>query len=454
MGRRVLRRKILNIHPINRPLALLLLAGALASAWAGPDGDAPEIDRPLRQIPLDGPSRFTPPPPPLPENSLLTPEALEHPLTQRYITQYSRPAGIAWLNGVIRNGSLYLPFIREEIAKRNMPPELLYLPVIESGYLGTAKSRSGAVGLWQFMMNSIAPFDMKVTDLVDERRDFRKSTVGALLKLDENHRLLGNWPLALAAYNSGLGGVSRVTRRTGIHDYWRLCEKKELRSETIQYVPKLAAVAYILSQPRRFGVDYWPEAVAWTAIPVPRQASLDIIASETGIDRDLLRRLNLELLHGITPPDPAYRLKVPADQALLAAAVMEREDLKLLTFYRHQVKFGDTLSALSRQYGVTLGLIEQHNPGILNRYLKIGETITIPAFNEAAAVRQRLSAAAGPAAVPSSFNGIHQVKRGDTLWSIATRYKVDPQTLARENGMELNQILPEGKVLKVPIMEE
>jgi membrane-bound lytic murein transglycosylase D len=437
-------------------LATLILAGI----WAEPEGPAPVvIDRPLRGVQPQDTSPFPPPnsssvsPAP---HSLLTASALEQPLTKRYIIEYSSPGGIAWLDSVINNGSLYLPFIREEVSKRNLPPELLYLPVVESGFLASAKSRSGAVGLWQFMMNSIAPFGMKVNDLVDERRDFRKSTISALQKLEENYRSLGNWPLALAAYNTGLGGITRVVQRTKIRDYWQLCEKKELRNETIHYVPKLLAVSYILSQPRRFGLDYWPEAAAWAELPLGKQVSLDIIADETGADRELLRRLNMELLQGITPPDKTYRLKVPAAQAEQVAALLEREDFKPIHFHRYKVKYGDTVSALARYYQISIGLIEQHNPGILNRHLQIGETLTIPASQEAVPDRENISSGTKPPVDDSGNRPVqtsYLVKRGDTLWSLAVRYGVDPQILARENGMELNDLLPEGKTLTIPIIE-
>jgi membrane-bound lytic murein transglycosylase D len=404
-------------------------------------------DRPLRAIQDDVRPAAENQAPPV-NYPLLTPSALERELTQYYIRQYSTSGGIAWLNGVMKRGSVFIPFIREEINKRNLPPELLYLPVIESGYSPGAKSKSGAMGLWQFMMNSIGPFDMKVTDMLDERRDFQKSTRSALQKLTDNYNALGDWPLALAAYNAGLGAVNRIVKKTGSRDYWALCEKKEFRTETVHYVPKLLAAAWILSQPRRFDTDVWPAHIQWQTIPVGRQVSLDIVAAEAGIDGELLRQGNMELLYGLTPPDGSYRLKVPASVVPLVTGVLERDDLKLIRHYRYVIKYGDTLSVLAMHYGVSLRLIEQLNPGISGRYLQIGETVIIPALADIAPYQGKTAAAGDPV-----FNGTHLVKKGETLWALALAYSIDPEALARANGMELNQTLAEGKVLKVPIIE-
>jgi len=381
----------------------------------------------------------------IPNLSLLNTSSLEQTLTQYYITQYSSRGGIEYLNTVLARGSLYMPYILMETARRNLPVELAYLPIVESGFQITARSRSGAVGLWQFMMNSIAPFDLKVNDFIDERKDYQKSTRGALQKLEDNYRVLGDWELALAAYNCGLGALTRTVQKTKIRDYWALCSKNELKKETTHYVPKLLAVAYILSQPRRFGIDYWPQNHEITAIPLERQVSLDILAAEAGVDRQLLRRLNPELLNGISPADKNYRLKIPAAHLQAISIVLEREDLKLISYHYHIVRHGDTLWSMSRHYGASINLIEQHNPGISGRYLKIGETVIIPAFTDVKPPARPI--------LTRQLTENHIVQKGETLWSLGIKYGIDPQVLAEENGMELNQILREGRTLKVPILE-
>lgn len=433
---------------------LLLMGTAVLRAQEAVGFDeTPALNgRPLRAIrpaSQEESRHDTSPAHPAPHYPLLTADALNRALTQHYIKQYSSKGGITWINSIIANGSLYLPYVRNEIAKRGLPPELAYLPFIESGYLGTARSKSGAMGIWQFMMNSIAPFNIKVNDLIDERRDFRKSTAAALQKLTDNYRALGDWPLALAAYNAGLGAVSRAVKKANTGNYWVLCAQNELKHETIHYVPKFLAVSYILSRPRQFGLQYWPESTEWTTIKPHKQVSLDIIARETGIDQKLLYRLNAELLHGISPADPNHEIKIPAAQAEMVAAFLAQEDAVLLRYYRYKIQYGDTLFALSRHYSVSVDMIEQYNPGISRRYLQIGEIILIPAFKETAPYAGGIAAVQGQ----EGLKGTHVVVKGDTLWSLAIRYQVDPQVLAEENNMELNQILSIGKVLKVPIMD-
>ena len=323
---------------------------------------------------------------------------------------------------------------------------MIYLPIVESGFQITARSRSGAMGLWQFMMNSIGPYDMRVTELVDERRDFIKSTKGALQKLEDEYRRLGCWELTLAAYNSGLGAVTRSVQRTGINDYWELSRIRELRAETINFVPRLIAISYVMSQPRKYGINVWHEKFEWDVIPLQRQISIDIIADEAGINRALLRQLNAELTYGITPLGSGHLLKIPATHLEIVSDILERNDLPLIRYYYHVVRQGDTIWGMSRTYGTSLAMIEQHNPGISNRYLRIGETVVIPAF-------PGVSPPAQQAVTTQNTSGTHVVQRGETLWSIGRRYGIDPQVLAEVNGMQLNQILHEGRTLRLPIIE-
>jgi membrane-bound lytic murein transglycosylase D len=337
----------------------------------------------------------------------------------------------------------YLAFIRSEIRELNLPEELIYLPVIESGYLATAVSSSGATGLWQFMRNSIDPFDMKVTDWIDERRDFWKSTQGALRKLNDNYRILGDWPLALAAYNAGLGAIQSIVRITGIRDYWTLSARNQIRTETVHYVPKLLAAAYVLTNARQYGIVLWPEDPDWTRIPVNRPVDLNLLAVEADIDVAILKMANRELNYDITPPERNYLLKVQAQDAAKVSTALAR-DMPLINYYIHTIRSGDTLLALANHYGITVDQITAMNPTVQARNLRIGSTLMIPALRE---VQSMPVTSVGSL----NFSGSYEVKRGDSLWSIALAHGVTPEALAEANNMALNDILREGRVLKTPI---
>ncbi|MDR0599533.1 MAG: LysM peptidoglycan-binding domain-containing protein [Treponema sp.] len=408
-----------------------------------PDGSDP-ISRPLRQVRYAQPYAGSPHEE---REAALTLTGLEEPLTQQYLEQYASRWGRNWLNTILKRSEPYLAFIRREIDRRGLPQELIYLPVIESAYSTGAVSRSGATGLWQFMRNSIGPYDMKITEWLDERKDFWKSTVGALDKLETEYKRVGSWELALSAYNAGLGTVLNAMKKYPGADYWELCRRKVFKKETIHYIPRLIAVSYILSNPRRYGIEpTWPEDPQWTRLPVDRPVDLAMVAEYAGLSGAALKQANGELYYGITPPDLTYLIKVPSSQAGAVESVLKDPDLTLIKYYIHLIRSGETLSGIARTYGVPESQIRSHNPGLRDKYLKIGQRLIIPALGEA-------KTGPAPAGDTLSFTGKHLVKRGETLWSIALAYNTSPETLARINGMALNDTLKAGTTLKTPVQQ-
>jgi membrane-bound lytic murein transglycosylase D len=400
----------------------------------------PTFPRPLRTSPSEIPSR-------LKEKSdfPFNIAGFDEPLTQEYIKRYSTKAGLKWLSDVMENGKPYIAFIRQRIEERNLPWELLYVPVVESGFIGASRSKSGATGLWQFMRNSVKPY-MDITEWVDERLDFWKATEGALSKLAENHRALGDWALALSAYNMGLGGVNRVVKQTGVKDYWELSRAKRLKTETVHYVPKLLAVSYILANQRKFGLEVnWERSPEWTRVNVGRSVDLRLLANASGVDLSKLQKANQDLFYNITPPDRNYLLKVHISDAERINAVLERTDVQLVKYYIHVIKSGDTLFALARRYGVSVELITQANPGVKPTILKIGERLLIPALKDVPPPNNERTSLD-----TTRFTDEHVVEKGETLWSIASKYRITPDALANANDMNLNDTLSIGKVLKAP----
>ena len=381
-------------------------------------------------------------------SSIVTQIAMEHPQTQHYIRHYTNNRGpMEYLSQVMARGGPYQTFIRNEIVRLGLPLELIYLPAIESSYVATALSRSGASGLWQFMTNSMEPFDMKVTEWMDERRDFWKATQGGLRKLKENYDFFGDWYLALAAYNAGLGGVNRMLQQSGAQCYWTLRESGILATETANYIPRMVAVSYILSNQRRYGIEAsWPTNPNWQRIAVDRTVDIRILAEHAGLPRDELVWANRELLYFITPPEGSYMLKVSAENVERVTAVLERRDIPLVQHYIHRIRSGDTLFALALHFGVTVDQILDHNPGIEARFLRLDHNIVIPALRDVGPFVR-----ANPLSIALDFSGTHLVKSGETLWSIAFAYEIDPELLAEANNMNISDVLREGRVLRTPI---
>jgi membrane-bound lytic murein transglycosylase D len=304
----------------------------------------------------------------------------EKELTLSYINMYSKGGNKTWVLEALERGGPYMAFIKTRLAEKNIPADILYLPVIESAFVQTVVSRSGAAGLWQFMRNSMAPW-LQSTDWLDERLDFWASTEAALAKLQWNYTETKSWPLALAAYNSGLGAVSAVMKKHPGKSYWDLVALKAFKTESLYYVPKLLAVSYLASNPRRTGFEkFWPDWVEWDRITIGRQADLGVLAEIAGIDAGELRRVNAELRYNTTPPDPSYKLKVRAEVKDLLSEAIARTDEPLVRNYIHIIKSGDTVYALSRSYGVPMEQIFGANPGLQERALKIGHQLLIPAL--------------------------------------------------------------------------
>jgi membrane-bound lytic murein transglycosylase D len=297
------------------------------------------------------------------------------------------------------------------------------------------------------MRNSVAGYGIRINEWMDERKDPWITSGAALRKLRENYNDLGDWYLAIAAYNCGLGATRKAIKAAGKADYWYLCEKGYFKNETIQYVPKFIAISVILSRSEEYGIDWGDDStnIELTTIPVKRPVDINVLAKETGIDAAKLKSLNPALYYYITPPDTTYALRIPLEQQSAIEAVLNDKTKMLLEYYMYKIKSGDTLYALAAHYGITIAMIQQYNPGLKPSALKIGKTIVIPALKEVEAYKGRKTSD------NLDFSGTYLVKQGDSLWSIALAYDIQVETLAEKNNIDVNSVLKLGKQLHVPI---
>ena len=218
-----------------------------------------------------------------------------------------------WLERVGKYG----PMIREELRARDMPEDLLFLAIIESGLDPNAYSAADAAGIWQFIEETGERYGLEVSSYVDERRDPVKATAAALTYLEELHERFDSWFLAAASYNTGENRVGRIMREiTGSEkgadqDYWRISE--DLPRETRDYVPLMVAAGHIAKDP---GAHGFPELefqapLRFDVVRVPGGTPLADVATAAGVDVDTVLDLNPHLVKKQTPPDRDWDVRIP-----------------------------------------------------------------------------------------------------------------------------------------------
>ena len=372
----------------------------------------------------------------------------DHPLIEKFRKQYMSTDGYNYLSKIMKRSAPYRDFIIELLETENIPAELLFLPVIESGFFETATSKSGAVGIWQFMKNSIGGYNIHIDDWVDERRDPWKASIAAVKKLKWNYSQFNDWPLALAAYNSGAGTIRTAIKKAGKADYWYLAEHGYLKKETLYYVPKFLAIAEILSRSEELNIDWGntEDHPPTSTIEIKRAIDVRLLAEELGLDSETIRKLNPSLRYFITPPSIKYQLRLPSAYTEAAQTVLNQSDKLLIKYYQYRIKSGDTLYALANHYGVSIQSILNYNTGLKPETLKIGKTILIPALKSVGTYSGKNIVQAG------NFDGTHTIRQGDTLWSLALKYSVSVELLAQKNNLSVNSVLKLGNTLKVPIL--
>ena len=380
--------------------------------------------------------------------SLVVPD---HPRVAQYAARYLSSPWRPWFERIMDRSLFYADHILRELEQRELPAELLFLPAIESEYLHHATSWVGAAGLWQLMPGTARLHGLVTDELVDERRDFWKATDVALRILRANHEELGDWALALAAYNAGLGRVRRAVQAGGA-DYWELRRRGLLPRETREFVPRFYGLVQAM---RSFPASESPpldELHRWRRVAVPDGIELRQLGSLTEVPIDVLERANAELRYGLTPAPRAgrpYQIKVPAYAYDRLLEVLQDSASALVRIHRHTIRSGDTMSELAEAFNVSVVLIRQYNSGVDPRRMPIGVGLHIP-----------LVKGVDPSAVflpevgdPRSFEADYRVAGGDSLWRIARLYDTTVEALASANGLRPTSTLYPGQVLRVPRQE-
>jgi membrane-bound lytic murein transglycosylase D len=306
----------------------------------------------------------------------------------------------------------------------DLPPELWVLTLLESGLNPRARSRSGAVGVWQFVARTGEHYDLLITSDRDERRDWEAATQAAARYLADLRRHLGDGLLALAGFNCGPYCVRRAMKEAGATEFWEL----DLPRETEQYVPKALALIDLLGaggrEPHRVeaskGFRY-----EWARVTHP--VLISDLARVCGLGTEDLRRLNPSWKRQITPMDghPVLARVPPGRVEAVREALADGTLAEARDPHVHKVQRGETLWSIARNYEVKLGDLLEANNLTGKELIHPGDLIRLPGT-------------------------VHRVRSGETLWGISRRYRVSLQALLETNGLSGDELIRPGLLLRIP----
>jgi len=380
-----------------------------------------------------------------------------------YFIRYFQTRGRRHFEKWLERSKFYIPYIRSVLKENNMPEDLVFVSMIESGFSPRAYSSAGAVGPWQFMKRTGTHYGLKINWWLDERRNLEKSTLSAIKYFKFLHEKFNDWYLAIAAYNAGEGKIARAIQMYNSKNYWDLCKYRYIRSETKNYVPKMIAAALIVKNLKEYGfadIEYDQTFPKYQTINIEKQTDLFKVAQFTGTTYKELKELNPELTRWSTPPDTKnYSLilpeKIDEDQISTLLTKLKKDNT---TFKRHIVKYGENLWKIAKLYRTSVEQIKNMNK-LANNSIRIGQSLGIPVSN----LQRYPSAEQNPETAISKKNAFtsdentletfpYSVKKGDSIWSIASKFKVSPAYLKKYNkGLaRRNSKLLSGETLNIP----
>jgi len=216
----------------------------------------------------------------------------------------------------------YSPFIQKELEKNNLPKDIIYTAMIESGFAPSAQSPAAAVGIWQFIKPTAERYGLTVNWWLDERRNFSKSTQAAIKYKKDLYSLFGSWPLVAASYNCGESKVVNLVKKYGTNNFWEMVQLGVMPKETADYVPKIIAATLIAKAPALYGfrnINY-QVPFEYDVAQVPGGTDLYNLAQYLGVTPNYMRELNPDLIHGFIPPGiPSHSIKIPKGSSKLVS---------------------------------------------------------------------------------------------------------------------------------------
>jgi membrane-bound lytic murein transglycosylase D len=353
-----------------------------------------------------------------------------------FLNFFQTPRGKAIVETGLRRSGRYREMISRVLREEGVPQDLIFLAQAESAFQPLALSRAGARGIWQFVPWRGNEYGLKRSWWVDERQDPEKATRAAAQHLRDLYGLFGDWYLAMAAYNCGPGNVQKGVERTGYADFWELYRRNVLPRETKNYVPIIVALTLIAKDAAHYGIQTdLDQPIPYDVVKPGRAIDLRLVAETIDVDVEILRSLNPSLLRMATPDDPSFLLHLPKGTAeKFSAEIADIPAEKWVSWRRHRVEAGETLTSLSKKYRITAAAIAAANGLGRTDILSPGDKLIIPASQPVSEMKSRLVR--------------YRVRKGDTLGGIADQFSVEPDQLRKWNGLKSARV-SRGMILRV-----
>ncbi len=379
----------------------------------------------------------------------------------RHFISYFSTVQNRFMHRSLARSHRYLGMMRKILREHDIPEELAYMVLIESGFTTHAYSRARACGPWQFISATGRRYGLKINSWVDERRDPVKATYAAAAYLCDLYTMFDSWYLAAAAYNAGEGKIQRAMRRHKTDNFWHMARFRYLKRETREYIPKLLAAIMIAKEPEKYGftdIEY-QEPFTFDLVSVDDATDFKALAWAAEARVEDIRKLNPELTYWCTPPKvKKYELRVPRGSgSRCQSALVNLPPEKRITFRKHRIRRGDTLSTIARRYHTGVGQIKELN-GLHGHQIRAGRDLLIPvrvAGGGPVVFDSQIYKSGGPAILAYSPSGYsrkttrYRVRKGDSLWKIARRYNLRVADLQRWNGMGRSIVIKPGQRLKL-----
>jgi len=367
-----------------------------------------------------------------------------------YFTQERRDTMTRWLE----RAAPHLPYIRAVLATYKLPPDIIALPFIESGYNTMAYSPAGAGGMWQFMPATGRRFGLNVDWWEDERRNPYLSTVAAAKYLAELYALFNDWNLALAAYNCGEGKMSRVITQSGHNNFFDIAKNPNLlKQETRHYVPKFLAVLKIFKNLGALGFKQvnWGAGQVLEEVPVPGGTDLAALAEACSMSWEDFHKYNSGFRRQVSPPDRQSPVYVPVTKKDLALAYLSNPSCVANRGIRsYTTAATDSWWNISKRTGVPIAALRQMNPSV-GETVAPGQTVYVPLDSSAQdTALADLDDKPSPRASEVAKAQIHKMKKGESLASISKLYGVSQADILKANSLKSPSQLAVGKTIAIP----